>query len=103
VDEYLRADANEAALALASAYPSDVMPQTRFGRVLALFRLKRLTEAEGALRAARAELPKIPRYLLASRIKRPKLHEDSVTIGGDDQAWIYRDRASPRHHGSSEH
>jgi tetratricopeptide (TPR) repeat protein len=92
VNEYLRAGANEAALALANAYPIDMAPETRFGRVLALLRLKRLAEAEEALRTARAALPKTMRYLLAGRIKRPTLRDDSVTIGGDDQAWIYRDR-----------
>jgi tetratricopeptide (TPR) repeat protein len=92
MNAYLRTGADETALALANAYPTDMMPDTRYGRVLALFRLGRLAQAEQALREARDALPKIARYLLAARIKRPKLEEDSVTVGGDDQAWIYRDR-----------
>ncbi|MGH6950513.1 MAG: hypothetical protein ACREH4_06555, partial [Vitreimonas sp.] len=92
VNEYLLKHDDEGALALASAYLDDLAPETRFGRVLALLRLKRLTEAEDALRSARHALPKVMPYLLPARVKRPKLSEHGVTIGGADQAWLYRDR-----------
>jgi hypothetical protein len=92
VNDYLRSGEDAAALELASKYPDDISPETRFGCVLALFRLKRVSEAEAALRAARDELPKVVPYLLPARIKRPQLSEVGVTMGGDDQAWIYRDQ-----------
>lgn len=92
VNEYLRSGEDAAALELASKYPDDISPETRFGCVLALFRLQRLSEAEAALRAARSELPKVVPYLLPARIKRLQLSEMGVTVGGDDQAWIYRDQ-----------
>ncbi len=95
VNEYLRAGADEQALALAQRYPNDVAPETRFGAVLALLRMHRETEAERALRTAHADLPKTTLYLLAARIRRPKLKHGSVQVGGDDQAWLYRDEMRP--------
>lgn len=91
INEYLRCGQDDAALALAKKYPTDMAPETRFGLVLALFRMKRLAEAEQALRSARRDLPKIVPYLLPARIARPPLNSTGVVIGGDDQAWMYRD------------
>jgi tetratricopeptide (TPR) repeat protein len=91
VNEYLRDGSDERALALAEQYPHDIAPETRFGAVLALLRMKRLTDAERALHTARADLPKTAQYLLPSRIRRPKLTQGRVRVGGDDQAWFYRD------------
>jgi hypothetical protein len=43
------------------------------------------------LGAALEFLGKIPRYLIAKRIKKPKLNPDGIMFGGDDQAWNYRE------------
>ena len=37
------------------------------------------------------DLPKVPRYLSAKRIRKPKLDPHGVLIGGNDQAWLYRE------------
>jgi hypothetical protein len=91
MNEYLRAGSDEKALALAGQYPHDLAPETRFGAVLALVRLQRLQEAERALLTARSDLPKTAQYLLPARIRRPKLQQGTIEVGGDDQAWFYRD------------
>jgi hypothetical protein len=91
MNEYLRAGSDEKALALAGQYPHDLAPETRFGAVLALVRLQRLQEAERALQTARSDLPKTAQYLLPARIRRPKLQQGTIEVGGDDQAWFYRD------------
>lgn len=91
MNEYLRAGDDEKALALAQQYPNDLAPETRFGAVLALVRLRRLQEAESALRNARSDLPKTAQYLLPARIRRPRIVQGRVEVGGDDQAWLYRD------------
>ena len=91
MNEYLRAGSDEKALALAGHYPHDLAPETRFGAVLALVRLQRMQEAERALRTARSDLPKTAQYLLPARIRRPKLQQGTIEVGGDDQAWFYRD------------
>jgi len=59
--------------------------------VLALVRMQRLQEAERALDTARSDLPKTAQYLLPARIRRPKLQQGTIEVGGDDQAWFYRD------------
>jgi tetratricopeptide (TPR) repeat protein len=91
MNEYLRAGSDAKALALAEAYPNDLAPETRFGAVLALVRLDRLQEAERALINARSDLPKTAQYLVPARIRRPRILHDRIEVGGDDQAWLYRD------------
>ncbi len=91
VNEYLRGGSDEKALALAEQYPDDIAPETRFGAVLALVRLQRMGEAERALRTARSDLPKTAQYLLPARIRRPRILQGTIELGGDDQAWLYRD------------
>lgn len=91
MNEYLRAGSDAKALALAEQYPHDLAPETRFGAVLALVRLQRMPEAERALHTARSDLPKTAQYLLPARIRRPKLQQGTIEVGGDDQAWFYRD------------
>ncbi|MCZ6560273.1 MAG: SEC-C metal-binding domain-containing protein [Gammaproteobacteria bacterium] len=78
------------ALQLAESFPNDSHPEVAFGRVLALYRLGRVKEAEAALGESLELLDKIPRYLLAKRIKKPTLDPEGVVFGGDDQAWYYR-------------
>ena len=82
---------DEQALELASRFPGDMNPELAYGEVLALYRLGRQKEAVQALGNALDYLGKIPRYLSAKRIKKPKLHADGVRYGGDDQAWYYRE------------
>jgi len=91
VNEYLRTGCDSKALSLAERYPHDLAPETRFGVVLALVRLQRLSEAERALHMARSDLPKTAQYLLPVRVRRPKLRQGTIVAGGDDQAWLYRD------------
>jgi hypothetical protein len=91
MNEYLRAGCDQKALALAERYPHDIAPETRFGAVLALLRLRRLQEAELALHTATSDLPKTAQYLLPPRIRRPRLAQGTIEVGGDDQAWLYRD------------
>ena len=91
VNEYLRNGCDSKALTLAERYPHDLAPETRFGAVLALVRLRRLAEAEHALLTARSDLPKTTEYLLPARVRRPPLRQGTIATGDDDQAWLYRD------------
>ncbi len=95
VNDYLREGRNAEALALASQYPHDIAPETRFGAVLALLRLQRPDEAERALHSACRDLPKVVPCLLRARVRRPKLDTLGITVGGDDQAWLYREEMRP--------
>ena len=78
-------------LEIAGNYPRDIQPEIPYGRVLSLYRLHRLEEAQDALYTAMENLPKVVRYLTAKRVRTPKLDPKGVLYGGDDQAWFYRD------------
>ncbi len=86
----LRVGDDREALALAHRYPDDLFAELVYGQVLALFRLEKKGEAAVALAEAMARLPKVPGYLCRERIKEPKLSPHGIQLGGDDQAWMYR-------------
>jgi len=78
------------ALELADQYPNDMMPETLYGRALALFRLGRRQEATVALREAIEYLPLIGKELLKTNHRLPKTaRPDRVTVGGADEAYYY--------------
>lgn len=93
VDRLLVQQQNAEALAVAEAYPDDMFAETTYGRVLALYRLGRLDEAETALGQALEHLPLPADYLLADHPAEPEedpaAHE-GLTIGSEQQAWLYR-------------
>jgi len=91
INALLRDGDDEAALQLAREYPGDVNPEIAYGEVLALYRLGRKGDALLALEDAIHALPKVPRFLAADRVRKPKINDFSVQIGGDDQAWNYRE------------
>ena len=78
-------------LACTEHYPDDMAPEIQYGRVLALYRLGRHEEAEAALQKAMEYLPAVLKYLLPGRVAKPKFSRHGIRVGGDDQAWLYRD------------
>jgi tetratricopeptide (TPR) repeat protein len=91
MNQYLRGGHNELALALAQSYPNDMLADVVYGEVLVLYRLGREKEAQTVLTAALEYMPRVPHYLIRKRIKQPKLDPQGFSIGGDDQAWMYRE------------
>lgn len=87
----LRAGENERAVELARQYPDDLHPDLSYGEALGLFRLERHDEAQAALDRAVEALPRVPRLLIAERVRQPRLDPFGIKIGGDDQAWLYRE------------
>ena len=82
---------DEEAVELADGFQDDLNPEVSFGKILALYRLNRKKEAVQELGDALEYLDKIPKYLIAKRIKKPPLDTEGVIVGGDDQAWFYRE------------
>jgi tetratricopeptide (TPR) repeat protein len=87
----IRSGEDRKALELSDRYPDDGHVELLYGRVLALYRLGRTAEAEKAAQEAAKLRPKVVRYLRASRVRQPKVYPDRVTVGGDDEAWFYRE------------
>ena len=80
----------EDALKLAERYPNDVMPETLYGRALALFKLGRQREATAALKEAVKYLPLVRKELLETKHHLPRTaRPDRVTCGGADEAYYY--------------
>ncbi len=87
----LQREEQQAALELAERYPDDMHPELPFGRVLALLRLGRKKEARQALAEAHERLPKVLPVLRRKSVRKPELLPGMVSIGGEDQAWLYRE------------
>jgi tetratricopeptide (TPR) repeat protein len=87
----LAAGDDPAALAVIARYPEDVMPSLLYGAVLAYFRLGKLPQARAALKHARNVCGNVEAYLLPARKAKPKLSEYGIVVGGDDEAWLYRE------------
>ena len=92
IDHYLRSGAEARALALAPRFEDDVLVETMFGHGLALWRLGRRPEAEEVLRKAAAKRPRVAGTLsAASEPDVPELLDGRVRLGGEDEAWLYRE------------
>ncbi|MFO1375614.1 MAG: SEC-C domain-containing protein [Steroidobacteraceae bacterium] len=76
---------------LTARYPEDPAPELRFNEALAHYQLGHAASATEALREAHRRMPKVARYLLPSRVRKPKFSPYGVQVGGDDQAWLYRE------------
>lgn len=87
----LREGLNERALELAEACGDEPVPDSRYGRGLALIRMSRLHEATAVLEDAVRDLPLVARYLTRQRAAQPRLDPAGIRVGGKDQAWLYRD------------
>lgn len=78
------------ALAAADRYPDD-FAFTEYGRVLALYAAGRLDEAAQAFAKAVARSPKVWKTLAAKAPRRPRMEPGLYVVGGEDEAWIYRE------------
>jgi hypothetical protein len=75
---------------LAGHYPGDLMPDTLYGRALALFKLGMRKRADNALMKAIDILPLVRKELLKKRHRLPRTARPGfVTIGGPDEAYYY--------------
>jgi tetratricopeptide (TPR) repeat protein len=91
MNHYLRYHEDEKAVALARRFPTDVTAELAYGEVLALYRLGQTERAAAILHDAFGRLPRVPRYLMRKRVRRPTLATSSVAPGSDNQAWLYRE------------
>ncbi len=76
-------------LALCERFP-DEGGALEFHRVFALHALERKGDALSLLAEAHKRSPKVLKFLLADDPRQPKPDRYSVVIGGDFEAWLYR-------------
>ena len=79
------------ALAVCERYPDDVLGGMMYARVLALYLLQRHADAVAALAEARKRSPRIAKMLTAKKPRMPELQPGVTTLGGEDEAWYYRE------------
>lgn len=95
INEYLDEHNTLAALQIAERFPDDMLAETVYGKVLAHLMDGDQQAAEDALKTAHQRFPKIADFLTRKRVKQPELSEFGISLGGEDQAWIYRQQARP--------
>ena len=78
------------ALAVCERYAGDMLGAMLYGRVLALFLLGRRDDAVAALAQAKERAPRIAKTLLAKTPRMPELQHGLMRVGGEDEAWYYR-------------
>ncbi len=91
LNDLLRRGKNEHAVAITEMFPDDVFVETVYGKLLAMYRLGRLKSAQPLAEKAIDAYPLVARYLTRARIKKPQISEYGIHIGGEDQAWLYRE------------
>lgn len=91
IDLLLRSGRDAEALELGGRYPDDMSAEMRYGVGLALYRLGRESEAVEVIGSAVDALPRVLQYLLRNKIEQPPADEHGLAIGGEYQAWLYRE------------
>lgn len=96
INALLRKNRNQEVIDLAGRYKDDILPDTGFGHALALYRLDRKEEAAALVRELHDKRHKhIVRFLTSPRMSQPEMSEMGSSIGGEDQAWEYRQAMRP--------
>ena len=78
------------ALSVCEHYPEDMLGAMLYGRVLALFLLGQRDDAVAALAQAKERAPRIAKMLTAKKPRMPELQDGLMRVGGEDEAWYYR-------------
>jgi tetratricopeptide (TPR) repeat protein len=91
---YFELDRHADALALVERYPDDLAAM-RYGRALALHALDKPGASLGALREAVQAFPRTLDWLLKATAKPPRPGRHGIEVGGDEEAWLYREEWLP--------
>jgi len=86
---YIQLGAPEKAIDLSNRYPDD-FADMRYARALALHAAGDTGKALSALTDAHQHFPKVLRTLVAKKPRPVPPTGYGITVGGDDEAWLYR-------------
>lgn len=74
-------------------YPDDILLEIRMAKVLALWAVADKNSAKKHWGEVKKSNPYIKKYMIKSKIKAPELHPTTISMGGEDEAWYYRQSA----------
>ncbi|WP_339615726.1 SEC-C metal-binding domain-containing protein [uncultured Gilvimarinus sp.] len=92
---YLRRNQPQKVLQLAEQYPDEAACHMPLNRILALYMLNRPKEAKLALTTAAERHQTALNMLLKAKAKQPEMSPFGFTLGGEDEAWLYRQATLP--------
>jgi len=87
---YLDTGEPEKTCALLERYPRDIFAASSLNRALALWQCEKRAEALTVLKDAAAEIEVAVKMLLARKPAKPAVSPIGITVGGKDEAWLYR-------------
>lgn len=97
IECHLALNRPEEILKLCDMYPNDILPDTLYGRPLALFQLGKKDKAEKAMKNAIKYLPLVAEELVKAKHRKPKsVIRGYLTFGGADEAYDYWQRVGKR-------
>lgn len=79
------------AIELATAYPDDMLCPLPLNRILAMYMTGDSGKALHQLSQAADTFPVALKMLLAKSPRQPAFSEHGITLGGKDEAWLYRE------------
>jgi tetratricopeptide (TPR) repeat protein len=87
---YLKTDRLDELLLLDKKYPRDLLPNLKVATILALYKLNRVDEAKKLIKKIKKYFKHVfTEILKTDHIEPLDLLPDRVTVGGDDEAWVY--------------
>ena len=89
IHDLLRLNRPTDAIALGNQYPDDFSAM-RYGHALAFYLNKDTGAALSALHNACNRYPEVRKMLIADNPRKPRINEGYITVGGKDEAWVYR-------------
>lgn len=90
IDCYLSLKRPLDALRVAEKYPDDALADIQYGKILALYQLGRIKEAEQCLEKAVDLLPLVAKEILKRQHRKPKnINSSFITRGGADEAYSF--------------
>lgn len=88
---YLKTNKLEELCLLRSKYPTDLVQELSTGNILALYKLGRHDEARKEIKKTSKYSMHVFKEILKTSHVQPELTPGRLTVGGEDEAWLYWD------------
>ncbi len=92
-NHYLANKAYDKIFKLLRLYPDDFMLETRMAKILSLWSFGDEVSALEEWRQVKERNPHLKKYMVRSKIQIPEMDTYGVSMGGELEAWLYREAA----------